>query len=393
MSELVVMQSPTPSRSRHSLEALRSDPYRLFFPLGVLLSWWGVGQWLLFSLHLDPAYRVAFHSMAQVQGFLGCFVAGFLFTFIPRRTGGAKPAIWQLVAVAVCPVALCVFAWFGRLAIAQSFWLIELGILLQFVVSRALSTRNPRAAPPSLLWVPVGLGLGLVGAVLSALPSMHDTGRSLVLEAMVTALVMGIGAMLVPVVTRAEPPSPQVSLGGITLQVVLAGLFVASFIADPHKGALRLAYGIRLLVVVLVLVRGARLWRWPTEPGLNRRVVWFAAWSLPVGDAMLSIWPAQRAAGLHVIYLGSFGLLALAIGQHVIAAHGGQGAWLASWSKQTFTLALLTTVALIARLFMQFDPSHFFEWMTCAAIAFVAATFAWLWGMVPMLLKPARSPH
>ena len=65
---------------------LRTDPYRLLFPLGVMVAVVGVGQWLLFSLGLDPTFRSIFHSMAQVQGFLGCFAAGFLLTFIPRRT-------------------------------------------------------------------------------------------------------------------------------------------------------------------------------------------------------------------------------------------------------------------------------------------------------------------
>ena len=54
-----------------SAGALRKDPYRLFFPLGVLLGWAGVGQWLWFSLGGGGPFRVVFHSMVQVQGFLG----------------------------------------------------------------------------------------------------------------------------------------------------------------------------------------------------------------------------------------------------------------------------------------------------------------------------------
>ncbi|MBS1149845.1 MAG: NnrS family protein [Myxococcaceae bacterium] len=89
--------------------ALRKDPYRLFFPLGVLLGWAGVGQWLWFSL-VGGQFRVVFHAMVQVEGFLGCFIAGFLFTFIPRRTATDPPATWQLAIAALCPVLLAVFA-------------------------------------------------------------------------------------------------------------------------------------------------------------------------------------------------------------------------------------------------------------------------------------------
>ena len=91
----VLDMAPTTSSTA---ERLSSDRYRLFFPLGVLLGWWGVGQWLLFSLQLGGGYRVVFHSMAQVQGFLGCFIAGFLFTFIPRRTMTPAPKPWPRAA-------------------------------------------------------------------------------------------------------------------------------------------------------------------------------------------------------------------------------------------------------------------------------------------------------
>ena len=77
-----------------------------------------------------------------MQGFIGCFVAGFLFTFIPRRTLGRTPARWQLWLCAACPVGLTTFAWLEWWAVAQTFWLVELLVLLQFVVSRARASRR-----------------------------------------------------------------------------------------------------------------------------------------------------------------------------------------------------------------------------------------------------------
>ena len=101
----------------------RRDPYLLLFPLGALLAWAGVLPWLLFSLGATRlylpmfeaiGYRAAFHPVAQVEGFLTCFAVGFLFTFVPRRTGAAPPAWWQMAVALAAPVVSVVCAWFER---------------------------------------------------------------------------------------------------------------------------------------------------------------------------------------------------------------------------------------------------------------------------------------
>ncbi len=370
------------------IAGLRKDPYRLFFPLGVLLGWVGVGQWLWFSLGASGPFRVVFHSMVQVQGFLACFVAGFLFTFIPRRTSTLPPAAWQLAIAALSPVLLAVFAWREQWAIAQAFWLVQLAVLLDFVIGRARASRNPNRAPPTLIWIPVALILGVLGGVMSIFPQWHGLGRALVLEGVVAALVMGIGTMLVPVITRAQPPPTEASSKAPRWpQLLLAAIFVASFAVQVETALPpRLGYGMRLAVVVLVLVLGAELWRRPTQPGLNRWVVWVAAWCLPLGYLLLMLWPEQRSAGLHVVFLGGFGLLALAVGQHVIVAHAGRGDWLAAWPRPTWGLALLTALAIVARAAMQVDPPRYLQWMTAAALAFIGAGACWLWGMAPLVL-------
>jgi hypothetical protein len=368
--------------SNSSLEPLVKQPYRLFFPLGVLLGWVGVGQWLLFSLRLGGSYRVAFHAMVQVQGFLGCFIAGFLFTFIPRRTVGKNPRAWQLWLCAACPLLLAVFAWFELWAVAQTFWLVELLVLSQFVVSRARTNSNPRPTPPSLVWIPVGLLLGVLGSVVAALPGLHALGKAFVLEGVVTALVMGIGVMLVPVITRSEgPPQEAKAHEPAWIHAVLAVAFVASFFLEA-----RAAYALRLAIACMVLVRGAKLWRLPTEPGLNRWLTWCAAWCLPLGLTTLTVWPEHRAAGLHVVFVGGFGVLALSVAQHVTAAHGDRHALLARWGGPTLVVSVLMAIALLARVAMDLDAARYLQWMTVAALAFIGAGAAWLVGAGGLLL-------
>lgn len=360
---------------------LSTDPYRLLFPLGVFLAWVGVGQWLLFSLGAETKFRVIFHAMVQVQGFLGCFIAGFLFTFIPRRTMTEPPAAWQTIWAAANPVLLAAFAWEERWALSQVFWLLQLGLLGQFAFSRVRRAKSERPIVPSLLWIPAALGIGLFGALLTPFPGWHDVGRSLVLEGFVTALVIGIGAMLVPVITRGEAPTaPENSSRAYALNALAIIVFVASFL--PALAGLleqRAGYLLRLGVVCFVFVRGARLWKRPTQGGLNRKVVQLAGWCVPLAYVLLAAWPSQRSLGLHVLFIGGFGLLAMTVGHHVIKAHSGDGAWLLASARGTWGLLLCMAVSLAARVAMQLDPVHYKGWMTLAATAFVGGGAFWLY--------------
>ena len=102
------LQPPPPPAS------LTRDPWRVFFPLGVLLGWTGVLHWLLYGLGVGDAYRATFHATAQIQGFLTCIAIGFLYTFIPRRTGTPPPSALEMAAGAAAPVvATLAYRWTG----------------------------------------------------------------------------------------------------------------------------------------------------------------------------------------------------------------------------------------------------------------------------------------
>ena len=141
----------TPIDAPTDTSAWRREPYRVFFPLGLALAWAGVLHWLLHGLGLLADYRPVFHSITQIQGFLMCFALGFLLTAIPRRTGTAPPAAWQIILAAVCSIANVVCAWRGWFGVSQIFWIAVVVMLIGFAVQRFRSgqaTRRPRCASP-----------------------------------------------------------------------------------------------------------------------------------------------------------------------------------------------------------------------------------------------------
>src|SRR5215467_4086081 len=77
-----------------------SDPYRLFFPLGIILGTMGVAIWPLYYYGVTPGYSGRAHAFVQTDGFLYAFIAGFLLTAVPRFTGTEAPSLSVQYALA-----------------------------------------------------------------------------------------------------------------------------------------------------------------------------------------------------------------------------------------------------------------------------------------------------
>ena len=76
------------------------EPFRLLFPLGVLLAWIGIGHWLLYTTGVTETYSCVAHGLVQTGAFMLSFALGFLFTAVPRRTGTAPPSATELALAA-----------------------------------------------------------------------------------------------------------------------------------------------------------------------------------------------------------------------------------------------------------------------------------------------------
>src|SRR6267143_521592 len=347
-----------PSPELSSAPPWRRDPYLLLFPLGALLAWAGVLPWLLFSLGATRlylpmfeaiGYRAAFHPVAQVEGFLTCFAVGFLFTFIPRRTGTAPPAWWQMAVALAAPVVSVVCAWFER-------WL-----------------------PAQISWIVLGAVLAGLGAAMDD-PAfwLHLVGRGLLLQGLFTGLVLGIGGLLLPAITRGVDPTVDTPprAWAYALHALLAAVFAATFFL-AHRVSVPMAYALRAAITLSVVIGSLQALQPPTLPGLHRRVARFSVWMLPAGYLWVALAPEYRRAGLHLVFLGCFTALVLAVSTQVGLSHGGRPGPLRGHPWQLVASCALLVAALVARVLLEVDPPHFHLWLGASAAAFLSATVPW----------------
>lgn len=373
----------------------RREPYRILFPLGAALA---VVAVLPFALRgVGGGSLALFHSVAQIQGFLTCFVVGFLFTFVPRRTGTDPPAAWELVAGAALPAAAVVAAWGNAAVLPHVLWLVLVAVVLAFTLRRLRASPARGRVPAVFAWVPLSLLAGAGGAALTAwAPRLGGTaglqgwaiGRGLLTQGLVAGLVLGVGGFLVPQLTRGESPpnlaEPRRVGRAAWIHAAAAALFFASFPLEVLVD-LRAGVALRALVATAVLLLVARLHRPPALPGLHRRLVWLGAWLVPVGFWMGALVPRLRGAALHVLFVGGFAQLTLAVAAHVVLSHGGRPERLVESPRALRVMAALLAAAFGARIAAGIDLARVAGWLSVAGIAFTAALAAWAALVGPVL--------
>jgi uncharacterized protein involved in response to NO len=387
-----VAGEPTPS-------PWRREPFRLFFPLGVVLGWVGIGHWLLYSTGITTTYSCMFHGLVQTQAFLMAFAMGFLLTALPRRTQAAPPSATELWVAAAALTTTTVAAAMEAWTVVELGYVTQLLLLLRFAVRRFLGRTSRRRPPAAFVLIPFAFlhGLGGAGLLLawSAFGAPWWTvalGKLLVEQGVFLCLVVGIGGLVLPLMAGTPPPpdlgsSPRERAKalayGATGAVILASLLI------EHAGWVRIGPLLRATVVAAGMALGGGAWRPPSRPGLHRRLVWIAVWLVPTGLALSGIWPDYRVPALHVLFIGGFSLLVFGVATHVAVSHldmeaARDGSPLAIWIVGAGIL-----IAMLGRFVADWSATYF-PHLGGAAAAWLVASIAWLAFLGPKLVRAVR---
>jgi uncharacterized protein involved in response to NO len=377
----------------------RAEPFRLFFPLALVLGAAGVAHWVLYTTGAIGSYLGRFHATTQTQAFLVAFAAGFLLTALPKRTR-TEPASWLEIGalLALLPI-VSLATLLDAQVIGQIAYAAALLVIAQFAIRRFVARAAGRRPPASFALVPIGLVAGLVGAALTSAGLAESApawtlamGRRLAYEGVFTCLALGIGAFFLPLAGRGEG-APDLDKGKklAVIAYLGAGLLIVAGLVVEVAGAPRIGALLRGVVALAVLlVSGA--YRPPTRPGANRWLVWISAWAIPIGLLGAAVFPDHRVESLHVMFVGGFGLLAFTVSAHVALGHTGQEAAQAGRPWPVLAFGALFAGAMAMRVSVTAVPEHYFGWLGTAASLWLAGATAWAVLVLPGLLRaPAES--
>lgn len=385
------------------IERLASEPYRIFFPLGIFWGIFGVGHWLFYALGWLTAYSGFLHSAIQMQAYMGSFVAGFLLTAAPRFAAAPPLNPKEFILFLSLSMALPMVyfrQWFIAGEISFILWIF---LLLFILGSRFRKKRDTNASPPTeFVWIPVALLHGLAGAglliawQLQALPAIWGkTGKLLLDHGFMLSIVVGVGGFLAPrlmgvhrLFIRPGTASPeQIKKERLRWMMIhlLAGLFIfSSFFIEAH-GSSATAYGIRAIVVTSILIWTGSLTKWPLVRDQFVWMVWASFWFVAAGHWGLVFFPAYRLACLHIIFIGGYALMTFAVATMVILSHGGSASLLKKPHAALTGISAGVAIALIFRLASEFFPEFYFQLLGISSSAWLIAAVIWLSFLFPFL--------
>jgi len=382
---------PAPAVSRW-----RSEPFRLFFPLGVLCAWVGVGHWPLYASGVIATYSCRFHGMVQMQAFMMAFAVGFLLTALPRRTQTPPVGRFEMAALAASLAITTGAAIFQSWALAEIAYATLLVMLIQFALRRFLARTAGRRPPAAFVLLPIAAIQGLAGAALIAAsdanavsPSSGFLGVLMVEQGVFLCLVVGIGSLILPLMSG-EPPPPD--LGSAPRETWKAMAYAAAGIAIflslllEELGFQLTGPLLRAIVVAIGLGFGGGALRLPGKPGAHRKLVWLSVWLMPVGLIAAAIWPDYRVPAMHILYIGGFSLMAFGVGSHVAMGHLNMEQLALGRPPAVVVLGAAFLIALGLRLTADASDTYFFH-IGWAATVWIAGSAVWLAFFGPKMLR------
>lgn len=385
--------SPSPAAA---ISRLRSEPFRLFFPLGVLFAWIGVGHWLLYATGVTATYSCRFHGLVQMQAFMMAFAIGFLLTALPRRTQSPLVGRTELAAFATALIITTGAAIVDSWILAEIAYAALFVLLLQFALRRFLAGEAARRPPAAFVLLPIAALQGLAGAVLigaadanAVLPSTGYLGVLLVEQGVFLCLAIGIGSLVLPLIGGAPPPPDLGSAPRETwkaLAYAAAGITIFASLLLEELGFERSGPLLRAMVVAIGLGFGGGALRLPGKPGAHRKLVWLAVWLMPVGLIASAIWPDYRVPAMHILYIGGFSLLVFGVGSHVSMSHLNMEQLALGRPPAVIILGAAFLIALSARLAADHSNTYYVH-LGWAAAVWIVGSAVWLAFFGPKMLR------
>ena len=335
------------------------EPFRIFFPVGLVIGLVGVSLWPLFFLGAISVYPATAHARLMTEGFVACFVFGFLGTAGPRVMSVPHFRVGEVSRLLLLVAAVTIAHLLGFHTTGGGLFTVLLLLFALSLGKRFLARED--SPPPNFALVTLGLLNGIVGAGLmfvcaatASHPDLYRVGASFLHVGFPLLPLLGVGPFflrrLLDLPSDGEAESAvRPALFAIAVAVVID----VSLVFDVYAWSPLVAW-LRAAVVLVYLIA--------TLPWQSSSLL--AAWlrmsfaAIAAGLGLIALFPGRRTAALHVILVAGVSVAIIAVATRVILGHSDNLPLVQrrrGWLNTAFILILL---GMISRYVADFRPSR-----------------------------------
>ena len=357
-----------------------SEPFRIFFPLGLGATVIGVVIWPLFywgAWNFPPQLQ---HPRIMIFGFGGAFLCGFLGTAWPRFVDAGPLRPFEVVLLGISWFASLILILKGQLQAGDfAFGLFAL-VLLVMLLGRIRKERD--LPPPGFALAALSLAMACAAAFLWAFAPLRggswlvSFSRLILWQGMLLLPLLGVGSYLFG---RFFPPPDQVSPKRISAGVWSAALLIVLSFAIEAAGAARTGAGIRLAGMIswaVLAIPGVWRGKAPSTRGWGLRI---SLGCIAATFLIRMFWLGPGHALVHLLFLGGFGLTILLVADRVTHGHCGDPAVLSSRSRLWRWIVWLTLLTASTRASADFKASLLVSHHIYGALMWVIVVVLWAW--------------
>jgi uncharacterized protein involved in response to NO len=382
--------------SKKSSALCFAEPFRIFFPLGLLLGAIGVALWPLYVWHAIEFYPANAHVRLMIEGLMGSFIIGFLGTAGPRLLDARPLSAFETSILFVLQILTA----FLHLVQNQTGGdILFLTLLLFFLGAMATRARTAHdLPPPNFVLVLFGLLNAIVGIFLiTAAKSitnglfLNQLGALMLNEGFVLFPILGVGAFFFPKLLGGAKPEPadlQIAEALWRKRAAIAaltGLVIwTSFVLEALAWT-RIAAVVRGLTTLTYFVAQGHLLKRPSGPPFLAQCFRLGALLLVAGLFLPAALPTYRVANLHLTFIGGFSIIVFTVSTRVILGHAGQSYLFRKRLGFLITALALLVVAMVTRVSADFILPARNSHLVYAALVWLLAAAVWACALGPKL--------
>ena len=379
---------------------LCAEPFRLFFPLAVVVGLIGVALWPLHFAGFVEFYPGQSHARVMAYGFFTGFFMGFLGTALPRMLGSASFRPFEIGLLLALYLATVFCTLENKFEWGDTLFLLLLGAFCLVLFQRIWSRRD--VPPPSFILVGLAMLCGLSGATLSLWVSRTEDAffaatlqHLLAYQGYILLPILGVGAFLLPrffdLPNRQEFAESRTPPPGWTRQFAIAlaagALIIGSFWLEA-TGWARGGPALRLVISAVYLAREVPIYRGSQGPNSAALMLRLGFLCVLLGFLAMVIYPGYRIAVLHLTLVGGFAVITLVVATRVIFGHSGNGRLLKLRSRWLTIAVSLMMLGMITRVTGDFLPEGLTSHYSYGAALWIVAVLLWSVYVLPKVLRP-----